>query len=266
MATNNDIYTQLNELEISFPNEKSKKFGLNQFSSFLSDKKFLPKSDVIAKDFKNDLDGKTINKKNEKLSTTSVNSKYGYDTQFKDIYSGNDTKPNEFGSDPYSTFNNKYMFLGLNQAYRSDNKLDGWLNFHDKEAGKHSAQMLRLRLVLNDLDYYGCYITDIFKNFVNSNGKDVINSEQGDKDSKEFKNSAEILAEEISIVNPKQIVIFGSDAFNAFTEMANMNFFKDNQTAVKNAIQTTHYSSQSDQAYTEWFNVKRPELSEKLSK
>jgi len=265
MSTNKQIHDELMNVETKFNDKKIEGVNLSTFASFLSDQKFLPSSSVIEKDFEEALSGKAVSDENKALNSANVERMYGFNAEFKDIYSGKDKTPNEFGNDSNSEFNNKFMFLALNQAFRPDkNDMTGWINFHNRD-GKHDSAMLKFRLEINDLDYYGCYITDIFKNVVDSNSGKVMKSPVADENSEEFKNCANILAQEISIVKPEKIIVLGGDAFDSLKKMAKLDIFGDNTEVVKNATLATHYSDPNTPKYITWFNKKRPALMDRIA-
>lgn len=265
MPSNKSVYDDLKKIPVSFEDKPMDDFNISMFSSFLSDQKFLPKSETIKNDYKNYLANDTLNTPQEKISSPNLNKKYGYNSEFKDIFSGKDKAPNEFNEDFKSEFNNNFMFLGLNQAVRKDNNLNGWKNFHDKN-GRHSQFMLRLRLTLNDLPFRGCYITDILKNVLESNSQKVMQSKAATEGTPEFNNCANILASELEIVQPKQLIVFGKNAAIILKMMDNSNILEKYHPLIEQAIQITHYSDQHHQDYKYWFNDQRSDLAFKVSK
>lgn len=170
MTTRKDIKEQLMnpkpdwDPDFEFTNEDGTKtkLSLDSFGSFLACKDELPSNKELQKILDTD----------PKKFTPKAIAK-GLDFSFVD----------SFFDDEDTEFNNKYMFVGLNVAARStDKKKNGklikadtmkdWKNFHDME---RITNTVKLYVQLNQDRFKGCYITDIIKNTVESNGGKAAN-------------------------------------------------------------------------------------------
>ena len=226
-------------------------YTIDCFASVLSDKTRLPENDVIDKDLK-----KAKAAEGDKFSFRDFINNYDYDDSFKNIF---------VGEDATKKFNNNFMFIGLNAAYRKGvEKMDwsDWGNFHSTDSGNK-----KLRLLTNDRRFEGCYITDAIKGHIDSTAKDVIAHFSKNKNSAELKNSARILEEEIVNIDPKQLIIFGDKA-NTNEMLGMMKQYFNNQKVIDlidNGIVSEHYSSQKTQAYEIWYDEKQKELKTEIN-
>ncbi|AYE38510.1 hypothetical protein D1B17_07600 [Companilactobacillus zhachilii] len=138
---------------------------IDSFSSFLVTKGQFPSND----DIKNKFDAKGIESFTPK-DFQSKSDKSGADSDA--IFEKKSFKfPNDFFNND-KVFNDEYMFVGLNAAYRTEKKdYSGWGNFRDTE---RPTNTYKLYVQTNDKSFRGCYITDIIKSYEDSNSGNVM--------------------------------------------------------------------------------------------
>lgn len=172
MATNEEIFQQLQQEKTGFPVDKQDKLGLSKFASFLSFKK-LPSNDDIEEKLKGD-----------ETKPSTIDQKELVDLHVDLSIFTDPDKSQE-------TFNSKFMFVGLNSAARkksagdnqqvsSEDNLD-WTQFHDL---KIKTPTYKLAFMTNDERFRNCYITDILKDAIDSNAGNIADDYAIDAESK----------------------------------------------------------------------------------
>ena len=161
---NSEVYEKLTKVkgkdfETKIPDEKDLSYKpiLSDFASFLSDKEDLASNEKL-----NTLIPENGNYDN--FNRREIDNLKHYDFNFKNIFVGDEGK---------NEFNNNFMFLGMNCAYRENLKNHGWAMFHDN-GNSHETNMLKLRLLINGVNAKGSYITDAIKGFETSKSAEVL--------------------------------------------------------------------------------------------
>lgn len=99
--------------------------------------------------------------------------------------------------------------LALNWSDREPCSDDDWANFHDITA--HSQDYKAAKMLL-DTPFEGSYMTDAIKNFPETKAttalKEITKPENADK----FAASAAMLQEELDLIQPQYLIIFGRSA------------------------------------------------------
>ena len=114
--------------------------------------------------------------------------------------------------DLLSTINTKYVFVGLNSSgdHKEDMDIDKpWHFFHSDYRYGHDY---KLRYSLFESIYWGCYITDIIKDYPEVNGQNAFqyamdNHEKMDKHIETFKDELRLLG------GKPNIIALGNNAF-----------------------------------------------------
>lgn len=160
--------------------------GVDSFASFLVTKDKFPSNEDIEEEFEEknikDFTPKDFQlKKFESENNTS-------DETSKVIFDKKSFKfPNDFFND--KEFNNDYMFVGLNAAYRTgDKNYSGWGNFRDTD---RPTNTYKLYVQTNDKRFKGNYVTDIIKSYEDSNSGNVMRDFFIDDDEISFLNHPE---------------------------------------------------------------------------
>ena len=135
--------------------------------------------------------------------------------------------------DLLKTLNKDVIMVGLNFS-RLERNQEPWGNFHDPH---RAANDFKIRYAFQDTVYYGAYMTDIIKNFVELKARDAV---------KLVKQSPTLLAKNISNFRDELkdlgchrplILAFGGDAF----ELIEKNLESHEYSGL---IKLTHYSHQ----------------------
>lgn len=134
--------------------------------------------------------------------------------------------------------NSRYVLLGLNMS-RLLNR-PAWFNFHDNTHAR------KIKFACNDTELRGSYMTDLFKDMIDSNSnnfKKSVTKEEIDRNVKLFNH--EMI--DIRINNDTQFIIFGALTLQYFDE-----YFK--QGYKNRVILQRHYSSRgTDKEWVESF-------------
>ncbi|GEO63613.1 hypothetical protein [Companilactobacillus nantensis] len=177
-----EVRDELLNIDTGFKDENGKKIRVDSFASFLDTEEKFPSNKTIRNHF-NVKEYDPDKKKNKTESDNAENQLKSNDIK-RELFpsKGNKLKesfslPNDFFDD--KDFNNDYMFVGLNAAFRSGKKnYSNWKNFHDTSL---SANTYKLYIQINadkginpDDRFRGCYITDIIKSVIDSNSGHVM--------------------------------------------------------------------------------------------
>lgn len=145
-------------------------------------------------------------------------------------------------------FNQKAMFVGLNVAYRKNQDTSHtqgyWENFHDMKRSKNTI-LLYVETHI-DASFEGCYITDVIKQWTDSNAKNVQNSflstARDDVATKHFQKCAYIFEKECEIIKPKRLVIFGKTAEAILEKMGRRLEGTQTGKLIEHRVLAKHYS------------------------
>lgn len=137
----------------------------------------------------------------------------------------------------------KYMLVGLNVADRNNAGYGSWSNFHDNTSKSHDRNVMK---IICGTKYFGSYMTDIIKDFPETNSGKVLTATVGMRRTKEnaqrLYDSLEIFQQELDITAPEEIILFGDVAFHIF-HLAIQGGLLDLPDNTK-VVETPHYSSQ----------------------
>lgn len=170
MATNKEIIDALlndkilNDAEHQFKDDDGNPIKMDSFASFFSDKKSLPKDSELRAMYNEQLKNH-VNE--EEFKPKKIKARTDYNFELNDSFIN--------GKNSNKKFNNNFMLIAFNRAYRSDDiDRSSWNMFHDVSE-KNDFNMLKLRLALNSNDemFDGCYITDVLKSVVDSDSGHV---------------------------------------------------------------------------------------------
>lgn len=109
-------------------------------------------------------------------------------------------------------FNNNVMFLGMNMSERPDRakRNAAWFNFHMMPDEKIDLSMIYFYLESHENDTFdGCYITDLLKNTIESNGGKAVTDAliKDESHENELRDCAYIFQQEFHIIHPKVLVV-----------------------------------------------------------
>lgn len=157
--------------------------------------------------------------------------------------------------------NTDAMLLGLNAADRGvldeNGKPNEWLNFHDYRGRTHDAGITRMT---KGNWFEGAYMTDIFKdlNLTNSGAvRSAVKAQPGI-----YNRSMELLDQELEIVKPQIIVIFGKPARESWQAAVNNgNITKPMDAKV---FFVDHYSNQTSNE-NKRLRLQTPEINEAVA-
>jgi len=146
--------------------------GVDSFASFLTTKGEFPSNDDIEKKFKErGIESFTPKDFQSKKSSSGEKQEALFDKKSFEF------PDNFFNKD--EDFNNKYMFVGLNAAFREGkNEYSNWRNFRDVKRPTNTYKLYvqtneRLKKD-NKPRFGGCYITDVIKHKEDSNAGNVM--------------------------------------------------------------------------------------------
>lgn len=138
--------------------------------------------------------------------------------------------------------NTDAMLLGLNAADRGvldeNGKPNEWLNFHDYRGRTHDAGITRMT---KGNWFEGAYMTDIFKDLNLTNSGAVRSAVKAQPDI--YNRSMELLKQELAIMQPQIIVIFGKPARQSWQAAINNNDIEKPMDA--KVFFVDHYSNQA---------------------
>ncbi|GEO57826.1 hypothetical protein [Companilactobacillus bobalius] len=228
----------------------SKSISIDNYGTFLNDVADLPSNEELDQEFSDSLK-KDVSNEDSRFKREYIDKFHHIDFRYKDIF---DKESKDY--DPDGEFNNNYMFLAMNCAARPNLERSEWKMFHDVD-DKHDSHMLNLRLMINNIDAKGCYVTDAIKQCISSdssyilkeffvkkpglsfNNSDVSDEERAEQllkwdkekhidmehaltDVKEkrdiYDKSIDVLIHELNSIKPKQVVIFGTTQSNPDTD------------------------------------------------
>lgn len=165
-----EIRDELLKIDTGFKDGKDE-IGVDSFASFLTTKGKFPSNDDIEKEFKErGIESFTPKDFQSKKSNSGESQEALFDKnsfEFPDDFFNKD-----------EDFNNKYMFVGLNAAFREGkNEYSNWRNFRDVKRPTNTYKLYvqtNERLANNKSRFGGCYITDVIKHKEDSNAGNVM--------------------------------------------------------------------------------------------
>ncbi|MFB9769080.1 uracil-DNA glycosylase family protein [Lactiplantibacillus modestisalitolerans] len=131
------------------------------------------------------------------------------------------------------------ILLGLNWASRGNADGANWENFHDTSA--KSRDYNTVRMIMNT-PFEGCYITDIIKDFPESDAQKVLKEIKLAKNATRWEQSLASLQTEFDLIQPQYVLLFGQGAQTLYEEMVATNQL--NVGAVQ-VITLPHWSAQT---------------------
>lgn len=160
-----------------------------------------------------------------------------------------DIKPSEIGFPKISDdelrkrINPQYMLVSLNTSKDVNNKDASWQNFHFTERTSNDANILK---ILTGTDFFGAYMTDLIKDFVEGSSdvvlKELTGLDRTDDNKENLRSSLKKFQIELNCIKPKRIIIFGGVAFKIFkmaVQEGALSFTWDDDIQV---AKTPHYS------------------------
>lgn len=171
-----------NGIDTGFKDEYGNKIGIDSFASFLDTEEKFPTNGEIRSHFKvkeydpdKKKDKSESDKKENRLKSSDIKREL-FPREGKSLKESFSLSHDFFDD---KDFNNDYMFVGLNAAFRSGKEsYSNWKNFHDTSL---SANTYKLYIQINADEeinpknrFNGCYITDIIKSVIDSNSGHVI--------------------------------------------------------------------------------------------
>lgn len=137
-----------------------------------------------------------------------------------------------FNNNIINSLNNNYVFVGLNaSSTHGDQGTDAWKNFHSDYRYQNDY---KLRYALLNTKFWGCYITDIIKEYKEVDSSKVKKYLSTNQDV--IKHNIEIFENEINILSNENIILI---AIGDYTYEILSNSLKDKYRIYK----IPHYSS-----------------------
>lgn len=140
--------------------DAGKSISIDNFGSFINDVSDLPSNETLEQKFSSSLQN-GVSKEDNDFKREEIKKFYNTDFRYKNLKLDDE-------------FNDNFMFLGMNCAYRPNLHVENWKMFHDVDDRPDDINMLRLRLLINNIDAKGCYITDVLKHTVDSNSGHIV--------------------------------------------------------------------------------------------
>lgn len=147
--------------------KNSESISIDNYGTFLNDVADLPSNEELDQEFSDSLK-KNVSNEDSHFKREYIDKFHHIDFRYKDIF---DKESKDYN--PNGEFNNNYMFLAMNCAVRPNLERSEWKMFHDVD-DKHDSHMLNLRLMINDIDAKGCYVTDAIKQCISSNSSYIL--------------------------------------------------------------------------------------------
>lgn len=165
--------------------------------------------------------------------------------------------------------NPQYMFVALNVSKEVADKNMPWHNFHyigdkpkDKKSKNGNSKDGNILKIITGTNYFGAYMTDIIKDLPERKGVDVLKRVAGPNrtstDIDALKGSLRKFNMELDITKPKNIIIFGKDAFEVFKMAVQDDLL--NVSSVAYVVETDHYSKPhvaNDKMYARLIHIEK---------
>lgn len=100
------------------------------------------------------------------------------------------------------------ILLALNWASRGSYGNLDWVNFHDT---RNSSQDYKVAQMLLGTPFEGCYMTDIIKNFPETDGANAAKTVKQPENIDQLETNAAMLQDEINIIKPQYLIMFGQE-------------------------------------------------------
>jgi len=111
-----------------------------------------------------------------------------------------------------SILHDDYVFVGLNGSSTHGTQENiSWKNFHSDYSGQND---FKLRYALKDTNFWGCYITDVIKDYFEVDSEKVMKYLKDNPDI--ISKNIEILRNELEILSDKKpvLIAIGNDSYN----------------------------------------------------
>lgn len=131
------------------------------------------------------------------------------------------------------------ILLGLNWASRGTADVGNWENFHDTSKASHDYNIVRM---IAGTPFEGCYITDIIKNFPESDAAKVLKEIKSSENADRLGQSLASLQDEFDLIQPQYVLLFGQQTQALYRELVAAGKLK---VGVAQSVGLRHWSAQT---------------------